>query len=60
MTFSGFNPLYGLMMRGKVSHRIDEEVRLANDLQNSIPEMTRPEALREAARLLAERNPIDR
>lgn len=52
MNYSIKNPAYGRMMTQAYDARVNDEARLANELQRSFPGMTRTEALREASRLI--------
>ena len=55
MTYSTKNRAYGRLVKNRADERVKEEAILAAELQMEFRTMSRPEALREAARLVAMR-----
>jgi hypothetical protein len=52
MSYSNHNPAFGRQRDQQHAARVNDEARLANDLQASLPGISRTEALREASRLI--------
>lgn len=52
MSYSNKNPAWHRLQQSRHDQRIQDEARIANQLQQQVPGLTRSEALRKAAEIL--------
>lgn len=52
MSYSAINANWERQQRDAEAHLIQEEARIANDLQRQVPDMTRTEALKRAKEIM--------